>query len=333
MDQTGGYEYREANIYQGLKRSVEREVRESIRRIPLKEFLIAGGTASNYLIPTKLADVLYVAAHKHDLADLVSVAIIDGWEGGDLTVDIVDRYTIQAQRSGSGGSGGPRTPTTEQATLSPKAFSMPLVAESSMIEDIQINLVEWYATEAAEALVSMSNDLLIEVMKDPTDGIGTKGSSATGDADEMKYTGGVTMDIRRAWMHLSDHRHVGNTLICTPESWGHSISQTTTAGTMDSIAPVQIEPRFALKLATLNLDVAFSTSPLLHDEADLQDAAMTECYAFIFDRDYAVLTGRKRWMRIDNYADPVADLAGAVISCRQDSVTLYDDAIYVLNET
>jgi len=45
------------------------------------------------------------------------------------------------------------------------------------------------------------------------------------------------------------------------------------------------------------------------------------------------LTGRKRWLRIDNYAHPIDDLAGAVVSARQDSVTLHDDAIYVLTET
>ena len=60
---------------------------------------------------------------------------------------------------------------------------------------------------------------------------------------------------------------------------------------------------------------------------------MTNCISIIFDRRAALLTGRKRWLRMENYADPVRDLGGVVVSCRQDSVTLYDDAIYVLTET
>jgi hypothetical protein len=337
IDETGGYSFDTSNIYMGQKRSVERELRESIRRIPLshmiREYLIDGLAGADSLIQTKLADVLYMAAHKHDLADLVSVEIINGWEGGDLTVDIVDRYGMRAQRGGSGGSGGSRTPETVQATLSPKLISMPLVAESSMIEDAQVSLVEWYAREAAMALVGMSNDLLIEVMKAPTDGVGTTTDTATGDADETKYTGGAATDILQGWAHVGDHQHVAQTMITTPESWENSISQSTTATTMDSVAPVQMDPRFDVKLSNLNLDVVFNTSDLLHDEADLRDAAFTECYTLIFDRDIAVLTGRKRWLLIENYVDPVADLEGAVVSCRQDSVTLYDDAIYVMHET
>jgi hypothetical protein len=337
MDQHGSYSYRDANIYQNQKRSVERELRESLRRIPLahmiREFMVAGTTANNYIIPDKLADVLYRAAQPIDIAPLVSADVINGWHGGDLTVDITDRYSLKARRAGSGGSRAPRTPTTTQATLSPVAFSAPLVAESSMIEDAQYALVEWHARQAAHAIADLSNDLILDVLKTATDGVGTVNSSATGDADETKYTGGATSDILVGWSDLGPDHYVGDTLICTPEAWQHSISQSTTAGTMDAIAPVQVDTQFDVKLATLNLDVLFSTSDSLHDAADDRGAAMTECVSIIFDRTAALLTGRKRWMLIEDYADPVRDLEGAVVSARQDSVTLYDDAIYVLTET
>ena len=62
-------------------------------------------------------------------------------------------------------------------------------------------------------------------------------------------------------------------------------------------------------------------------------AAMTACKTIVFDRNNALFTGRKTWMRIENYSDPVRDLAGAVIRCRQDSVSLQNDCVYVLTET
>jgi len=333
MDVTGGYEYREANIYQGLKRSVEREVRESIRSIPLREFMFRGDTEFDYLIPTKLADVLYRAAQPKDIVPLISADVINGWAGGDLTVDITDLYSLMPQESGSGGSGGSRTPETTQATLSPKAFSLPLIAEGIMIDDAQVSLVEWYVKQAAYGMARKSNELALTVLKTATDGVGTKESSATGDADETKYTGGATSDILVAWSELGFNNFIPDTLVCDTEAWEHSISETMTATTMDAAVPTPLAPGFDMKLATLNMDVLWSTSTVLHDSADLRGAAHTECVNIIFDRTVALLTGRKRWMRIDNYADPLADLAGAVVSARQDSVTLYDDAIYVLTET
>ena len=47
----------------------------------------------------------------------------------------------------------------------------------------------------------------------------------------------------------------------------------------------------------------------------------------VFTKASALLSGRKRWLRIENYAEPIKDLVGATVSFRQDSVTIYDDAI------
>jgi hypothetical protein len=37
-------------------------------------------------------------------------------------------------------------------------------------------------------------------------------------------------------------------------------------------------------------------------------------------------------MQLENYVDPVRDIAGAVVSCRQDSVSLYKDSICYMKE-
>jgi len=88
---------------------------------------------------------------------------------------------------------------------------------------------------------------------------------------------------------------------------------------------------YNLKLS--NIDVLLSTDDGLHASTDLAGAAFTNCITVLFSRANALLTGRKRWMQINNYSDPVRDLTGAVVSFRQDSVSLYDDSIYVLTET
>ena len=52
---------------------------------------------------------------------------------------------------------------------------------------------------------------------------------------------------------------------------------------------------------------------------------------------YKNTTSRHRYyllhvLRIENYSDPVRDLVGATITCRQDSVTVYNDSICKITE-
>ncbi len=73
---------------------------------------------------------------------------------------------------------------------------------------------------------------------------------------------------------------------------------------------------------------------VVYSDVDIltENKAMTGCISVIFDKDYALLTGRKRWLRIEKYSDPIRDLIGATVTARQDSVTVYNDSIYVLTE-
>ena len=328
MNRNERFNYKETNLYMGLKRSVEKELRASIHRIPLHEFLISTLAGSNYLVADKLADILYRAAQPQDLATLLSADVINGWEGGDLDVDITDRHSLKARRSGSGGSTSPRTPTTSQATLSPVSFNAALISDSSVIEDTPYALVEWHVRQAAYAIAAYSNDLVLDVLKTATDGVGTVNSGATGDLDETKLTGGVTTDVALTLRKLGDDEWVPDTMVTTPESWGHSISMQAQPTGWDNTPP---SPGFHNRLG--NIDVAFSTSPILHDSTDTRGSAFTECVTVVFDRSAAILTGRKRWMLIEDFVNPMEDLEGAVVSSRQDTVSLYDDAIFVLTET
>ena len=52
----------------------------------------------------------------------------------------------------------------------------------------------------------------------------------------------------------------------------------------------------------------------------------------MFDKNNALLSGRKRWMRIEKYSEPVKDLAGATVTFRQDSVNVYADSSATITE-
>jgi hypothetical protein len=127
---------------------------------------------------------------------------------------------------------------------------------------------------------------------------------------------------------IGDDNHVPDTLLITNEAWGHSVSmQAVPVGWQSG----PVTPGFDSRLGPI--DVKFNNSMLMHASTDAEGAAFTDCKTIVFDRKNALVSGRKRWMQIENYADPVNDISGAVVSARVDSVTAFKDAIYVLTET
>jgi hypothetical protein len=151
-------------------------------------------------------------------------------------------------------------------------------------------------------------------------------NSSAADAAETKFSGSAGKDITSAVRAVGDDEWVANTIVCTPEAYWHSIG--TYVSTVGWSTPAN--PLFNMKLQ--DLDVLKNTNDCLHASTDAKGATMTGCITLVFDRNNALLTGRKRWMRIENYSDPRTITEGAVVSCRQDSVTLYNDAIYRLTE-
>ena len=331
MDAYGEFHPDRASILNVESQALRLELEEMLRTIPLSEFLAKSGSTgiagAAYMVPDKLHSDLIGYSSRKDLVPLFS-NVVNGWAGGDLKVNIVDDETYKPQYYTSGGAKPTQTVTTVQATVTPVTFGVPILITEDLIEDAAYGLIDWHLKQAAGALGDLGTDLALTVLKTGTDGVGTVNSGASGDADETRLVNGTTTDVGDAVIAVGDDRFVADTMIVTPSAWGHSIStQATEVGW--TLTPST--SGYNLRLS--DLDVLKSTSTTLHASTDAVGAAMTNCITLIFDRDHALLTGRKRWMQVDNYADPIRDIAGASISCRQDSVSLYDDSIFVLTET
>lgn len=332
MDSKGLYHYSDANLLMEQKRATQRDIRETLRGTPLREFLLKSGTSgiagAVYLIPDKLNDILISAAQEFDLAPLISQNIVSGWEGGDLDVDIVVHATFRGERGAMGGELPSATAETVLATITPRLFGQRIEVTNELIDDSQWDLIEWHVAQSGKAMGYRSTEMVLPVIIASSDGDGTLNSGTSGDADETKLTQGTTTDIVTAVRKVGDDEFEPNTLVCTSEAWGHSISVHALPSGWQAYPPAS---GFSYKLGVL--DVRICNSPQLHASTDAVGAAFTNCISIIFDRRNALLTGRKRWMQIENYSDPIQDLAGAVVSARQDSVSVYDDSVYVLTET
>ena len=328
-------EYTRCTIYDGLSRADEFALRETMNSMTFAEFMHKGTTGTfggtswqnAYLIPDKLHDTLIGYSKDADIVPLIG-QVVNGWEGGDLKVDIVNDIKYFPHEWMSGGQLQTETVETTQATITPKQFGISIRVTSDLIEDANFGIVEFHLQQAAKGMGDYASGLALTVLQTATDGWGTVNSANTGDADETKFTNGTTSDIITAYRALCDDRWIPDTIVTTPEAWGHSIAVQALPIGWGAFPPTA---GYLNKIG--HLDVLQSTRAELHASTDAEAGAFSNCITIVFDRSHALLTGRKRWLQINNYVDPVKDLAGAVVSARQDSVTLYNDSIYVLTET
>jgi len=323
------------NVFKGQTPAVQAKLRETFNTIPLHEFLAKSGTTgiagAAYLVPTAVHTHLMGAVRSTDKVPLFSAEVVDGWVGGDLTVDVAVRSSelsganplfkwVMHPKVPISGAGSP-TETVESisATLSPKAFNVAPRITNDLIEDNNFELVEWHLTQAAHQLGQYATDLAIADLKAASDGTGTQ-STVTAGADTT-----TTVNVTEAIEELGSEFWNPNTMIVTYKAWVDAINVTAShAGIQYAPLAEGYDVKFQM------LDTVFNNSKNLH--AGVASSKMTNCVTLVLDRTAALLCGRKRWMRIDNYSEPVRDLAGAVVSCRQDCVTLYKDACSEITE-
>jgi len=335
MNENGYFSHKECNIYKGLKRSVQRELQETLRKITLKELLTTPGglgTGSlgragvNYLVPTWISQKLYSASALQDVVPLISADVFEP-RGGDCTVPIglVSAHVVDE---------GPmpmNAYTGDGATIKLKKLVVPIAATSEMLEDQQYGLVEWHIDQSGKALGKTATNEALTVLKTATGGFGTKVTEAAGAG-----TTTVT-DFYNGVLGVSENEHNPNTMVITHQAWRDAVGMSEYVGGAAGDYGLPLtrfkEPAQGFDLNFHGCDTLFNNLRTLHAAADATGAAFTKCVTLVFDRNVALVTARKKWLRVENYSNPVEGLVGAVISGRQDSVTTVDSAIAVITET
>ena len=330
MDSYGQFHPALASIYNVESDALRLELRDTLNKIPLREFLAKSGTTgiagAGYLVPDKLHDTLIAAGYRSDKVPLFAADVVNGWNGGDLKVDIAVRqpegtifkWSLRPSPFVSGGQMSTETVETVQATLSPVGFSVAPRITSDLIEDENFGLVEWHFTHAAQQIGQYATDLAIADLKAAADGDGTQCVVAAGAGTTS------TAQVVEAMREVGSEFWLPDTLIVTAEAWGDAMY-----ATAYHIQTGPLPEGYDLQFQVL--DGIMCNSKNLH--GGVTAGKMTKCVTLVLDRSAALLCGRKRWMQVEKYADPVRDLAAAVISCRQDCVTLYKDASAELTET
>jgi hypothetical protein len=330
---TVGWHPEDASIYDGLNAADTYEVSEFMRNISLAELLVKGSSAqgADDIVAAKLHDTLIYAAKDYDLAPLIGYTVTK-WAGSDLKVNIVKDGSYTPKPFAAGAKLPDVNASFVSATLTPVSYGLPIVAGNDMIDDNQYGLIQWHVEQAGKACAELSSQLALAVLLAPPDGDGTANTITTTTQDNTTY-----QEVLDAVDDCGEDQFSANTLLCTSEAYSHNIHYAEVAGGTAGDFGVRSAVNAGAPAAGFDfkldmLDAKLVNYPCMHDSTDLAGAAFTTCKSVVFDRRNALLTGRKRWLEVKNFSNPFKDISGAVVSFRQDSVTLYKDAGCVLTE-
>jgi hypothetical protein len=307
----------------GMKPSEVLKIKETLKAATLphiiRAFLVKGLAGASYLIPEKIYDVLYTAGSTNDIVPLCSP--ITTCPGSSLKVDVEVDGSFVAHYVGGGGDSPAETMETTQVEITPSLFTIAPIITYEMIEDSQFDLMETHLRRAGEAIGQFSTQQFLARLITGNHGDGTQNAFTSAAA------GGDLDDILEGWQLNIEDGFDSDTIIVPPLVLRTFLNDVST-----SIYSDQFHTRAAndppLSHGTfqgMNIVVVKHMNTAYQGDGALYVGA-AKWHWFVLNKENATLTVRKRWMKIDNYADPIRDLVGAVISSRQESKCIYNDA-------
>jgi hypothetical protein len=335
------YEYDLLSAWRGISKEDNAKFMNTLRTIPLrdmlaagtpnakgyvnphlKEFLASSGTTgvagAYYLIPVKLWDTMQTEAVQTDITAAISKQVLgpESIQGTTMKIDIAKDGQYIFNESASGAIAPTETIETVQATLDfSTLYTLNFRIANDLIEDSQFDLIEMHVREAGRQAGEKASTLAATALYTATDGDGTVNSITSGQAYSIWAAGG-TVGIEDGINYNITDGYVPDSLLLTHKAFLYSIKNTGAAYNESTVNDNWIKTGYPSQLGGMNI---------IWSDIDYLNAAAAK--AVIFTKEYGLLTGRKRWLRMEKYAEPVKDLTGAVISFRQDSVTLINDSI------
>lgn len=347
----GYYDHDRANLFAGQGKEDSQQLMETLRKVSLREiarrctpdelgfkvreFLASSGTTgiagAVYLIPEKIHQIMFDSAVQADICDQISIAIVPAEEipGTTLRVDIAKDGSYKPWVYSSGGAMPAETIETVKATLDfSSSFGINFPITNDLIEDSQFDLIEMHLRNAGREMGEFASNLAVGILTTATDGDGTV-NSGTGTATlETKWTGDTTRDIEDCIDDVVQDGYLSDTILISHHPMMHSVLRTLGSTSNTS------EPWVNNLVATGGWPEQMFKHNIIYSEVDALtgDGDYDPCTTVVFEKAYALLTGRKRWLRIEKYSNPIKDLIGATVTARQDSVTVYNDSIATLTE-
>ena len=330
----------DTSIYTGLKPADAHAVRETMKTASLsrliQEYLGKSGTTgiagAAYLIPDKIYDIMFTAAYQRDLAPQASNVVT--CPGSSLKVDVEVDGQFVAHYFGGGGSQPQETIQTTQVSIAPKLFGINACISNELIEDSQFDVIELHLRRAAEQMGEFSTHQFLAALIGATDGDGTQNTISTG--------AGTTTDLGdlldAAMENLADGFH-SDVAIIGPGPLSDILQDDSAAKYSDSFHSKYATTGPPLFAGEPNAFMGTFVGMKVYVDAAKRttgDGALylsSKWHSLVLNKANAMLTVRKRWLKLEDYSDPVRDLVGASITARQFSKSIYNDASCEITES
>lgn len=358
MDRThGGFHPHEQSIYTGLNAADKQGIYETVKALPLSYWIAAGAVAEgyakenilkeyighsgslttgttgamgfNYLLPDVIYTALFENASQDDIAPLISNML--ECPGPELKVDAEADDKFKPGFTASGGEAPNKAITTAQGTIKPKTFTMNVAITNEMMEDNLFNVMASHISIAGKRMGEFSSRMaLFPIMDDhrataTTYRIeGAYNTFNTGGASTLDWT-----DILQGWGENNTDGFKSNVAVVAPQA-----PSTLLVGAAGYPSPLGDFSKINLNqnpIANINgMDIVVCSHMTTADTpaANSWQSGLysTTWHVLVLNKTYGIQTVRKRWLKIENYSDPIKDLQGAVVSARQGHLVAYADA-------
>lgn len=363
MDRThGGFHPHENSIYDGLDSADKAGIFETLNAVPLQYWLAAGavneglkdpGTLKeyighsgslttgvtgasgfNYLLPDVIYTGMLLRSRCKDIVPLATNML--ECPGPELKVDAEVDGAFEPKFTASGGEAPYEAIQTAQGTIKPRTFTLNIGITNEMLEDNLFNVMATHLQTAGDAMGEFSTKMaLYPVMEDHR---GTTTTYRISGAYNGFNTGGASTldwtDIMEGWGINNEDGFKSNVAVVAPKAPG-----TLLTGAAGYPSPLGEYSKINLNnnpITNMNgMDIVVTSNltttdvPTASPAAPLSGLYSTTWHALIMDKEHGIQTIRKRWLKIENYSDPIKDLVGAVVSARQGHLVAYADAVCV----
>ncbi len=320
-------------IYDGLGEADFQGVKETMSTVSLKklmEFLGKSGTTgiagAAYLVPDKIYDIMFRKAYANDLTGQ-AMRVVDT-PGSTLKVDYM-QGGYRPKRFGSGGAMPDETLETAQLTITPALWGINARITYDLIEDSQWDVVQLHLEDAAKACAAESTAQSVAVLVAAATGRGTLNTLTTGAATTTDFD-----DIMGAWAKNAEDGFLSNTVIAPPVAIADFKSDASVAAYASSYHDRQVTdpPMLTGTFAGMNIYTLTGEQTYYSATGSYILYSGSKDRTLVYNKEEAALCVRKRFLKIDNYSDPVKDLVGATITFRESYKTVNKDAICLITE-
>ena len=363
MDRThGGFHPHENSIYDGLGDADKSGIYETLSKVPLsywlaagavneglkdpstlKEYIghsgslttgVTGASGFNYLLP----DVIYTGMLlRSRCADIVPLATnLLECPGPELKVDAEVAGSFKPKFTTSGGDSPFEAIATAQGTIKPRTFNLNIGITNEMLEDNLFNVMATHLQDAGAAMGEHSTKMALYPVMD--DHLNTATTYRISGAYNTFNTGGASTldwtDITEGWGLNNEDGFKSNVAVVAPKAPGTLLAGA--AGYPHELGKAMSINLNSNPITNMNgVDIVVTSNltstdiPVISPAPPLSGLYSTTWHVLVMDKEHAIQTVRKRWLKIENYSDPIKDLVGAVVSARQGHLVAYADAVCV----